>query len=147
MAVAVEDDDACCRDGRTLTKEAGSGGRTMTTTTALSTALATRKERLRNEEDDGEKNDDNEVNDGDNDVHYGLDDPFTCTTYDNKMIRIPCFRGGRGMRGTTSNDDNDDCKEDEIIVDVRCSPSAMTDFDLTGQILWLVSGGVLGVIF
>jgi Lysine methyltransferase len=65
-------------------------------------------------------------------ANYGLDDLFTVKDYQPITIHIPRFR-----KDEKNGDENDE--GDRLSVEILQSPSACTDYDLTGQIVWPVS--------
>jgi hypothetical protein len=65
-----------------------------------------------------------------------LDQLFTITDYQAATILIPC--------PSISTEEELDAKEEqsssELSIELFYSPAASTDYDLTGQIIWPVSG-------
>jgi hypothetical protein len=65
-----------------------------------------------------------------------LDQLFTITDYEAATILIPC-----PLIGTEEEDGaKDEQSSNELSIKLFYSPAASTDYDLTGQIIWPVSG-------
>eukprot|EP00978_Attheya_sp_CCMP212_P000157 scaffold286_cov52-Attheya_sp.AAC.7 len=72
-----------------------------------------------------------------------LDSLFINTDYQTVTVTIPCLETAEGGEHHQSQQllivQQDEEKRGELRLDLACSVSASTDFDLTGQILWPVS--------
>jgi hypothetical protein len=64
-----------------------------------------------------------------------LDQLFTVTDYKTTTIRIPC-----GSLDSNESENEQEYLTKELSIDLFNSQAASTDYDLTGQILWPVSG-------
>lgn len=60
-----------------------------------------------------------------------LDQFFLIKDYNTITVEVPRYR---------SHGDNDSTELPPLSIDLECSQAASTDYDLTGQILWPVSG-------
>jgi hypothetical protein len=65
-----------------------------------------------------------------------LEQLFTVTDYRSATLLIPC----PPSTGTEEENEKYEQCSDELSIELFYSPAASTDYDLTGQILWPVSG-------
>ncbi len=65
-----------------------------------------------------------------------LDQLFTITDYQAATIVIPC----PPISKEEENNEKDEQSSKELSIQLFYSPAASTDYDLTGQIIWPVSG-------
>jgi len=71
-----------------------------------------------------------------NEDTFNLEDLFTVKEYSTVSITLPCYQSA----AKCSHEEPELENQGNLTLNIICSTAASTDYDLTGQILWPVSG-------
>ena len=85
-----------------------------------------------------EEEEDEDEDDAQEEMGCDLASLFINTEYVTQSITIPCHYSQQSNNNHNHNYNNNH-EEKDLTVDILCSQSATTDYDLTGQVIWPVS--------